>query len=379
MRKSNIFTAVFVAAALAATGFLVSNASVHAADFAVSTSRSTPYLHVAGGNYKNLYAVGRQVVIDSNVGKDLNVAGATVDVNGTVPDDALIVGGTVNVKGNIGGSAKILGGTVHISGKIGGDLAVAGGSVYLDPGAEVLGDVMVAGGSIFVNAPVHGNLYVAGGAAYVDSAVGGNIDARLSGVLQLGSGTTVGAGVNYTGRGTIINHAAHIAGSINYTKLKTNFADAAGKFLIKLLGLLLAALLLFTAFMPKYQELVNETQSHFWRRFGFGLIAFIVIPIITIVLFLLIVGYYVAILLALWYILMLFLGWIIGATAFGAWLIRKIGRREYPFSYFYVTFAIVVSVLLSAIPIAGPIFAAVLAIAGFGALLRTHKLAQNHE
>ena len=374
MRKSNKilgFLAISLIASFAAT-------QIHAADLRFAGSCKCQILTISAVDLvHNLYAAGGQVVMDANPTKDAVLAGGVVVVNGDTKDDLFAAGGNVSVYGSVGGSLRLAGGSLAIGGKVGEDLAAAGGSVSVSSKASIQGDVAVAAGAVMIEGPVHGNILVNSGSLYINSTVDGSISFHGQN-LQLGPAANIKGGVDYTSAAVYSRDpGAKVAGPVLYHPVaqKTLGADFAAflaiGFLIKLVGLILAGMFLTWQLRRKYENAATEVQNNFWKNAGWGLIIFIVAPVIAFICALTIIGLYVALIIAVCFFLMLLLSWIVGATASGLWILKYMNRNRRPnFGFGAVALALLISAILSGIPILGAIFAAVVTISGLGTLFK---------
>jgi hypothetical protein len=122
----------------------------------------------------DLYAFGREVVVNGTIHGDVVAAGGSVTVNGKVDGDVIVGAGTVNVSGSIGGSVIAGGGTMDINGTIGGAIRAGGGQ--LNVGGSIAHDVLVASGTLNVGGTVGGDLILGAGQATVTGSVAGSIE-----------------------------------------------------------------------------------------------------------------------------------------------------------------------------------------------------------
>jgi cytoskeletal protein CcmA (bactofilin family) len=128
----------------------------------------------------DLYAFGGAVRIAGTVDGDLVASGGIVDVSGTVTGDVLAAGGTVSVGGTVGGDVRVAGGTVSISGSVTEDLLVTGGQVSLSPSGSVGEDVIAGTGQLAIDGTVTGDLMASTGSYGKSGTIGGTEDVRIS-------------------------------------------------------------------------------------------------------------------------------------------------------------------------------------------------------
>lgn len=374
MRKSTVFWKFLSISAIA----LVLATPVSAADIRASHDSKKSIFTVGPAEaVKNLYAFAGQLIVNANPSKDLTAAGGNVTINGSTPDDLLVAGGTVNVLGNVGGSARILGGTVNIDSTINDDLAVLGGNVILSAKAIVNQDLAATSVSLALNGPVHGNVKVASTALYINSLVSGNVNFTGS-RLQLGPQADIRGNIDYTSGAPYDRDAnAKVAGSVNYHQSTGKNAGArfrnfiAAGFLLKVIAVILAGLFLLWVMRRKYEAVSIEAENNFWKNVGWGLLMFVAVPIAAFILAITLAGIYIALILFFAWILALFFAWIAGATAFGMRALKFMNRGSRPtFRYGPVALALLISMILSGVPVLGALFALILTLAGLGGIFK---------
>jgi hypothetical protein len=121
----------------------------------------------------NLYLFAGQVTLNGNVDGDLTAFGGLVEINGNVTGDLLTAGGRVLLVGTVDGDVRAAGGQVEVTGSVTGDLLVSGGQVTTFSGSSVGGDVIVSGGQVTVDGDVDGSVVGAAGQYSSSGTIGG--------------------------------------------------------------------------------------------------------------------------------------------------------------------------------------------------------------
>ncbi len=346
----------------------------------IQPTRDNPNVTVgAAEKHKNLYLAGANVTVNADTAADLAAAGGMVLVTGKVEQEALLAGGTVYVSGAIGGNARVAGGNITISGPVGGDLVVAGGNVNLTGSASVAGDLLIAGGNLNIDAPVAGDIRMAGGTAIINSKVGGKVYAR-SQSLSFGSSAEVLSGVEYKGEQTATVAAGARVGEISFTKIRTKDfrGQVVGLFslaiLLKLLAWLVAAYVLLKFKKGFVLSLAEDFKARPWANLGWGLLALFGGPILVVLLFVTLVGYYLAFILGLMYALAIVATNLISAMVLGYFLLSKLSKAgETLTDWQAVVIGVVVWVLLRFIPVLGWLAMAIVFLMVLGAGVKRLK------
>jgi hypothetical protein len=133
----------------------------------------------------DLYAFAREIVIDGTVHGDVVAGGGSVTIDGTVDGNVIVGAGTVHVSGSVGGSVIGGGGTLDVNGSIGGAIRAGGGQVTI--GGTIAHDVAVGGGTLTVGGTVGGDLLFGAGSATMVGAVAGSIEGSAQTYTRTGT------------------------------------------------------------------------------------------------------------------------------------------------------------------------------------------------
>ena len=172
------------------------------------------------------------------------------------------------------------------------DRVVIHGPVEIGPG-QTAGDVIVAHGDVTVAARgrVSGDLIVASGDVRVAGSVEGDL-VSLADRVVLGPGARVGGDLFYGDDKPVIPSGATVEGDVERVNIDEGLGFAAGVALW--LGITISALLLGLMLLwlfPRAAAAVYETaQARLGAAFGFGLLAFIALPIVAVLLLVTVVG-----------------------------------------------------------------------------------------
>jgi hypothetical protein len=375
MRKS-MFSTGLKAFALAVVGLVSLSSVATAADLRFNRNGHNSTIRVdTADQTTNLYTAAMNVVIDGSSVKDIVAVGQNVRVSGSAGDDVILAGADVDLRGPVGGSARVAGSSVNIESAIKEDLVVAGGNVYISSASVVEGDLLVAAGSVTIDGTVRGTIRATGGVVIVNGFVGGAVNSKSDG-LELGSKADIQGDVNYSGKREIVrDDAAKVAGAVNFTKAERQHSGwkslVVKGIILHLLALTAVGFVLFFLFRRRFTSAVANVGEGFWKNLGIGFVAAIVTPVVFIILILTVIGYYLAFLLIPAFILLMLVGWIIGALWAGNWVWSKIRKTQKEISYLEIFIAALIITLLNLIPVLGIILDVILVLAGFGSLVRS--------
>jgi hypothetical protein len=276
------------------------------------------------------FAAGDEVLIEGTVNGDAYIAGGVVEVNGTINGDLLVCGGQVTVTGTVTDDIRAVGGTIRVDGNVGKDVSAAGGTVTLLSKSTVNGNILVACGTLAITGTIGKEAKIASNDAELSGTIKGNVDFTGE-YLSVRQGANIGGNVKAR-----VGEKEHvqIADGTTHGNVDIGLADMgrAARILgynpwhfwfkiIWAVGLLLMGLLLVFLF-PKF---IKGIGSMIMQRPGesllWGFLGLLIIPILSIFLFVTVIGMPIALLavtLFLWilYLSQLSLGIVLGNRLF---------------------------------------------------------------
>ncbi|MFA6177508.1 MAG: hypothetical protein WC694_01275 [Candidatus Paceibacterota bacterium] len=348
-----------------------------AAEFRAGQQISLTSLEKTEGN---LYMAGGTAVSAGNANKDLLIAGGTVLVSGLVTEDLFVVGGNITVSNQVSGDVRIGGGNIIISGNVLGDVVVGGGQIILS-GKSIGGDLTVAGGTIRMDSEVKGSVKMAGGEIYINAPIEGNVNIKTK-KLTLGPNANIKGNLNYEAANPItIEERGKVRGETIFTQLKVS--DRANKniatwmlgfftfvLIAKFLMLLATALIVGLIFRRYSQELVEKATANPLKELGRGIITIIVLPVLSIILLISIIGIPFGILGLLSFIMLFIYTGIITPIFLGALIYKWIFKKSvYVVNWKTILLGVIICSLLGLIPFLGWIIICVSSAITLGAAL----------
>jgi cytoskeletal protein CcmA (bactofilin family) len=296
---------------------------------------------------------GGTVVVEEGetVTDGLQASAGTVVVRGTVEGDLEAFAGTVEIEesGTVTGDVRGFAGSVRIAGRVGGDAELAGGSIVIATPGIVAGNVEGAAGSFTLDGTVQGTARVGAGSISLGPEAVIEGDLVYDGDLDRAEGSAVGGEVRQDPNLGVMLGLPSIA-----SWMVTVYSV--------LVTLLVGALLLLA--LPGTTAVVaNETANSPLRTLGLGFIVFVGVPLAIVVLFLTVVGIPIALVVLFLYALLLWLAFVWGQYAVGAWLLA-LGDREHRWMALVV--GVLAVFLLGLVPILGDIVSFVVLLLGLG-------------
>jgi hypothetical protein len=251
-------------------------------------------------------------------------------------------------------------------------------------GNEIARGVSVAGGLVNIDSKINGDLKAAAGQILINSEITGNVMVQADEKLVIGENANIHGVVIYKGRKEAdVAEGAQLANAVQFEKItdkawksadnKTVFRTIFGfmtiAFLVKLIILIVTALILL-ALLPKCTNtVVGMTLKNYWRNTLYGLIVFIMAPVIMILLLVTIIGSMAGAAVGLVYGLLILLSKVIASIIVGVWVMKLFNKKkDVKLDWKPVIIGAVVFDLLILIPILGWIAAGLVFLSAFGAL-----------
>lgn len=392
MRKIKIFGFCFLVALL----FLSPMATGAVAD------QADENVYIGPGEVlnQNVFKAGNTVIIEGEINGDLFVAGNVISIKGPIAGSIFVAGNSVNISSKVGGSIFAAGNSVVISGEVDGSIRAAGSNLTIDAkvmenvlsaGANlnlsnqssVGWDALLAGASINTNGPIARNAEFYGSSVVVNSQIAGNVKVELDGEspLTLLPGTKILGNLEYKAPKEEllqIQEGAEVVGETNF-----NVFDEGGKEdrdkafsaffsvakLIWFFSLLIVGLIAIAALKKPTKDIAEEIVQNPLKSIGWGLVYFVVTPIIAFLLLFTIIGIPLSLIIIVFYIASLYLVKIFIAIAIGAWLINLINKKKEPGLGWSLVLGLIVFFILTMLPFIGWIIKLVAVWWGLGAAM----------
>lgn len=257
---------------------------------------------------KDYFAAGGSVTVSGTVNGDAYLAGGNILMDGTVNGDLLVAGGSINIIGPVRNNIRVFGGNITINSVVGGNVTVGAGNVQITSSAKIGGGLVGGAGNVSVLAPVARGVTMGVGQLHIANTVGGDIAAGVN-QLSFDNGARVGGNVTYwSDTEARLGADATVAGQLvrqllpKHAKAPGMAKPAAGVVAAGLAGVfailkitelvgLLALGLVMIRFIPVFmKQTVEMTEKSAGKAFLVGLVTVIVLPILTVILFVTFIG-----------------------------------------------------------------------------------------
>lgn len=325
---------------------------------------------------EDLYSSAGSITISGTVTRDASIAAGRARIDGTIDGSVMLAAGRADVPGTIGGSLRIAGGVVEVGGDIDGDLVVLGGRVTVPSGGSVGGDVIVAGGIVDLQGDIVGDVRGIAMSATIAGVVGGDVDIESSRVSVPGT-ARIGGDLRYLTAGNPdISSAADILGTterVAQMPWEPSTGGSSRPFgpLLRTVWALIAGVVII-ALAPRLADAIGRSGRAVLRAVGVGLLALIVVPVVTGILIVSTIGVPIGLIFLGSFVALLYLSQVFAGLAIGRFVLPdrwNDGSRGYHF--LAMTIGVIILAVLNFIPL--PFASAVIAVAvtmwGVGAAL----------
>ncbi len=347
----------------------------------------------------DLYVFGNTITVDSTVEGDLIAVGGRLDINGEVSGDLLAAGGILDVRGAVGDDARISGGMISISGDIGDDMVVAGGQITINRSASIGGDLVAGGGTLEIKGEIAEDALLSGTNIIISGKIGGSVKIEDVGELTITESADIAGDVDYGSAESVkISDDAVIGGEVRGTIVKEEkdyniaaktpwaifTASYIGGNVISFLSLFVLGiilLLVMPGFFNKFNDRMRTTLGNCVGAGAimvFGMpIAMLVVFVLSILLFITIIGSGLGIIavssnivLTILYMLIIYTSTIFLSFLVGRMILfkTKLNMDKYGIKVLAFLIGLVILVPIYSIPFAGWIIKFAGVLFGFGAI-----------
>lgn len=312
---------------------------------------------------------------NENINDNVATAGNDIYIRGTIEDDLFVAGSNIKIDGEIKGNLFAAANTIEINGKIDKDTFLAGNSINIGENATLGQDAFIAGNILNIKGNIERNLSIGGSYINLDSNIKG--DTKVTGqTLVIGDNAILDGNLNYTSEKELSStEQEKIKGNTSYTQpnektnQKNNYNIDFTSWFVSLLQFLLFGIII-VLLMPKWtDEIAEYIKKDTLKTIGIGILAFIVVPILMIIMLITIVGIPIAIVTGLLFTLFIMFARFWVAYCIGKW----IGKNKYSPIVTILVGALILQIIFL-IPILSILAKIVVIFAGLGAIYLSNPL-----
>jgi len=329
------------------------------------------------------FRFGETVVISDDLTGDVYAAGGEVRIDGSVDGDLLVAGGQVIINGNVTQDLRVLGGSVIINGQVEKNVSILAGQVNFGPNSLVKGSLVGGTGNADLGGSILGGTWLGTGEAVLSSDHGDQVN-LWAGTVKLLPQAKIDGDLNLqlSQEGSFDDQSGVVTGNKNVKvattaqereRIERQTKQAMQSFGLakEFIGLLMAGLtgLVIIYLFPKFStKLTTLITKDLWAMLGWGVISLFILPVISLLLLITIVGMPLASILFLLYLLALVIGKYFAALALGQYLFTKYHWSIADSQQKQFLTGLVLISLIGLIPLLGAIVKFVALVIGLGSL-----------
>jgi hypothetical protein len=257
---------------------------------------------------------------------------------------------------------------------VAGDAVVAAGSVTVAPETQVGGRAWFAGGEVDVRGRLRRSLHAAGGTVRVGAEVQGDVEVAGATVEVLPSARIGGDFTYRSPQPAVIHSDARIAGTVTHVRAELppgrRWAAAVGWVarVALVVGLIVAGLALVLLFPGFTAGAVEALRAAPWRSLALGFALWVAVPVAAALLAATGIGLPLGLAVIAAYLVALLAGLLVAAASVGSVVTRGVRNGARGRLALAVVLGIVVLGLLTLVPLAAALAAALGLVWGLGAL-----------
>ena len=364
---------------LAVLTFLVSSAAAHATQIV-----KVDAFKIAHGQTitNEMWVLAQDVSVGGRVKDDFFAASAggpaglgNARLAGTFENDVWAFGNAISFSGTAEEHARFLANEITISGEIGISALAIGNTVALATNSVIDGDAALVGQSVVVAGEIHKDLKILANSATLSGTVDGNVRIVAEDIVVM-PGTKIGGNLVYTSSKDLFLDPANVelAGQLVRTEIKAIPQPSAYDVFVSQAYYYLCALIAGLPFIAIFPRFTGRAVRHFrqssWRCALVGVIAFCLIPMAAVFVFLTIVGIPLGFLLLLSYAIMIYLAKIVVALGIGGTLLRRHGPQPFSRVFTSLSLGLIAIYALTVLPYGiGMLATFVVVLMGLGAMV----------
>lgn len=320
----------------------------------------------------DFYTLSEKVFISGEVKGDLlSVSASDISINGAVMSDALLIGSKVGVYGSIGDDLRVLAGSVNIASPVTGDAFIVASEVKVLSTASVAGDLIVFGDDVVISGPVSGNISGKVSNLRIDASVTGDIRVTV-GNLVLGDQAKIDGGIQYVSHSKLTQGMnAVVAGEIiqNDPVVPEMNND-------KMMLLFMSIVLFFSVLVwywfshSSLKNVVNRSLAVSLRPLFFGFSALVLGLFAIIILGISRIGFLLALVMFLAYVLLILLSICAMPATLGTLLIKVFDNKRSNLSLLSIVVGVLGMSILMLLSFVGFVLLSILFLVTLGSLVQ---------
>lgn len=295
-------------------------------------------------------------------------------LTGRFQNDVGVFGAAINFSGDAKEHARFLANEITMDGSVGLSVLALGNTVTLTSNSVIKGDVVLVGQSVVVGGRIRGNLRILANSATFNGTVDGNVRITAADIVVM-PGTKIGGDLVYTSTEDLFLDPGKVQldGQLVRQEVPAARSPTAYEVFVSQAYYYLCALIAgipFMALFPRFTgRAVRHVRQSAWKCAFAGFVAFCLIPLAALFVFMTIIGIPLGFLLLLAYAIMLYLSKIVVALGIGGYMLRRHGPQPFSRVFTVLSLGLIAIYAITAIPMIGPVAAFLILLTGLGAMV----------
>ena len=327
-----------------------------------------------------LYAAGSDLKMQGTVQGDLYCAGQNVEITGTVEGDVLCAAQNITVSGTVLGDVRVVGQIINVKAKVGGSASLVGQNIDVDSSASIARDVTILGQQTNLGGTIGRDVESLGNSFTTSAKIGRDLDVTAPQV-SLGSGTAVAGMFMYVSENNAtVDSGATVTGKTERKqppKEQRNGPDmvSPAAYLSSMVFTFSSFLVIGGALLLAAPRLMRATTASIaaspFVTLGAGFIGLVVPPLVSLMLFVTVVGMMLGFILFFAWIISLMIGLVFTAQVVGRKIVQKFKWQD-PWEHFAsLVIGLFVLFLIGLVPFVGGFIVFLAVVWGVGGLWYT--------
>jgi cytoskeletal protein CcmA (bactofilin family) len=330
----------------------------------------------------NIIAAANSVEIRGRVNGDVVVAGEKIIIAGDIEGDVFAAGSNIRVEGYVKGSVWAAGKNVSIASNISHNVWLAGQQVTITNNTVVGWDAYTAGSIIATEGVISRTLWAAGNTITIGSRIGNDVRAAIdqTGTITVLPTAAIARDFGYKApraEQLTIQDGGKIFGSVKHQAIAVSNQDWRQAFnitylfgrLLKTLWWIVIGIVLVTVVPKKVKEVVETMMGTPSPALLRGLGVLFLAPIVAVIMAITFLGIPLAVLMMLWYVIVLCIATVLGRVCIGQWVLRRLKLKQGDSLMWSLVVGSFAVALIGSLPFIGGIGTFVLAVWALGALV----------
>lgn len=316
------------------------------------------------------YLGGDTVVVDGNVNGDIFCAGRDVTISGTVEGDVLCGAQNITIDGIVKGDVRVAGAKIFIKGTVEGSATLTGMDITTDSASMIGEDATIMGAQISLYGAVGRDAMLGAENVALRGQIGRNVEGGMT-RLSISDEVKIGGNLSYASDIETKVPEGAVAGKVQRSEAwgKSQEQTSTNSLIMGSL-LMIASFVVLTVLLalviPKYIHRVSDINgpAGFAKMFLVGLVAFVLVPIVMLMLSMTVVGLYAALVVGMAMLMAVLIG--------GSLVAFRVGRFMFADKYNAVLSAAVgalVLAVLGVIPYVGWVIILISIMVGVGMVI----------